>query len=75
MKVRMQATMAGPDGVVQSGRVIEVSAEMAATLVEGGYAEYVEPSQALQRETEIETADVEAPEQAITHRKKVRKKK
>lgn len=44
MKVTMLTTMAGPKGIVQAGRVANVTPHKARTLIAGGYAvPYKEP--------------------------------
>jgi hypothetical protein len=54
MKIRMITLYAGPDGVMQSGRVYDVEPPtLAKALVEGRYAVMVEPEKA---EAVIETA-------------------
>lgn len=53
MKVRMRTTMAGPDGVVQAGRIAEVSRRKGEGLIKAGYAEElkVEPKAKPKKET------------------------
>lgn len=53
MKVRLVTLMAGPDGVVQAGSVLDLPADHGRALVEGGHAKMVEE------------ARVEAPERAV----------
>lgn len=56
MRVRMNTTSAGPEGVLQSGREYDLPPEEARQLLQGGYATPVKP--------EAETAVRSAPETA-----------
>ena len=38
MKVKMKTTMAGPNGSVEAGQIIEVETKEAISLIKGGYA-------------------------------------
>lgn len=52
MKVIMQTTMAGPDGVVQAGRVANVNPRKAKALIAGGFARpYKEPAKPIETTT------------------------
>lgn len=62
MKVKMRTIMAGPGVAAQPGEVIEVSSEVGASLVQGGYAEPV-------KEQPVETATVSAAETAAVRTK------
>lgn len=42
MRIKMKTTLAGPDRVAASGSVIDVSADEAKALCDGGYAEALE---------------------------------
>ena len=67
MKVRLLTLMAGPDGVVHPGALIEVSAEEAQAFIAGGFAEQVEQS-GKPEATEpapVETAAVEPGNRAV----------
>lgn len=46
MKVKMQTTQAGPNGVVLAGQIVDVPAHDAAAMVSLGYASYTEESEA-----------------------------
>lgn len=41
MKVKLLTVMAGPNGVVRDGDVVDVADELGASLVMGGYAEEI----------------------------------
>jgi hypothetical protein len=41
-RIKMKTISAGPDGAMEAGKVYPVSNEIAQSLVNGGYAEYVE---------------------------------
>lgn len=66
MKIRMKTLAAGPDGILSPGQEVDLPADKARALIEGGYAEAVSKVR--------ETAAVEPPEQAVTP-KKVRKRR
>ena len=59
--IRMKTTMAGPEGTAVSGATVTVSDELADALIRGGYAELMRPATV----SVVETASVEAPEQAV----------
>ncbi len=54
MRIRMLTTIAGPTLAASAGQEIEVDAETATALLDGGFAEALK--------AEAETAAVEAPE-------------
>lgn len=61
MRIRMKTTMAGPEGVRQAGQEYDVAADLAAQLVDGGYAELIaEPAAAKSPVPEDLTSEVEA---------------
>lgn len=63
MKIRMNSTAAGPNGVMYAGKDYQVSDAMGKALVEGGYARSLGPPP--DRKAAVsETADKEAPEAA-----------
>ena len=69
MKIRMKVTSAGPDGVLNEGKVYDVDDARAKGLVAGGYAteEAAAPpveAPAPEATAEVEEATVEAPETA-----------
>ncbi len=79
MKVRMKTLMAGPDGVLQPGQVVDLPVEQAETLIAGGFAVAVEVAQKLESPpVAVEGApepekpqiveDEAAPKQAATRR-------
>lgn len=43
MRVKMKTTMCGPDGTVQAGAVADVDEVKAAALIEGGFADALDP--------------------------------
>jgi len=43
MRIKMKTTMAGPEGVASADAVTDVDPRRADALIEGGYAEPVEP--------------------------------
>lgn len=63
---RIRMLTEGPNNNHEVGEILEVDADRAAVLVEGGYAEYADVP---------ETAAVEAPEKAVLPRGKTRKVK
>ena len=67
MRIRMMTMMAGPEGVVHPGEVVEVTEEKGAALVKEGFAELVgQPA--------LETAMREPPEVATPRPWRGRKK-
>ena len=50
MKVKMKTLAAGPKSVWRPGQVVNVDAEVARVLIEGGYAERVEKAESLPQE-------------------------
>ncbi|MBX9877628.1 MAG: hypothetical protein K2Y22_04150 [Candidatus Obscuribacterales bacterium] len=70
MKVKMNTTMAGPDGVVLAGKSVEVDEEFGAELVKGGYAVSLDGKRKV-KEVEPEESDEEkavlpgAPEKRV----------
>lgn len=42
-RIKMHTLSAGPDGVMEIGKVYSVDDKTAATLVKGGFARYVDP--------------------------------
>ena len=71
MRVKLKTTMAGPGGVNRAGSEITVSAEQGSALVDGGYAEKIEPVKMPAPETA--TAEPDA-ERAVTPPPKKRKR-
>ena len=67
MKVRLLTLMAGPEGVVHPGAVIEVSPEEAEALITGGFAERVEQSGKPEtaEPAPVETAAIEPGNRAV----------
>ena len=67
MQVRMKTMMAGPDGCAASGQIITLSAEEAAQLIAGNYAETVDEAdaKALPKAAAVEEAIAEAKERAV----------
>ena len=63
--VRMIKLMAGPDGVVQPGAVIQVDDQTADALVNHHAAELVSPAVSQKTARAEETATLEAPERAV----------
>lgn len=59
----MKTTMAGPDGVVMVGSIIDIDLSLAESLVNGGFAKAVE------------SAMVSPPEKAIMQKTKARRGK
>lgn len=66
MKIRMKTLAAGPAGVYRPGQEVDLPADEARALIEGGYAEAVGKVR--------ETAAVEPPEEAVMP-KKTRKRR
>lgn len=64
MRIRMTALMAGPDGVVFPGQVVDVSPEHAKSLMDGGFAVVAEKPQSPQRQAPESTA-IDPPEKAV----------
>ena len=60
MKIRMKTIMAGPDGVVLAGQIVDLPAAKAIELLNGGYAHAVDPPA-------TETATIEPQENAMIH--------
>lgn len=78
MKVQLITTYAGPLGTWMAGTTVDLPDKEAKGLVAGGYATRVEapatPEPAPDRNTEVETATVAAPEKAVTRGKGKRNK-
>lgn len=62
MKVRMKTTYAGPLGTCVAGDELDVSAEQAALLVHGHYAEYVIGADGVSVAPDAEPVVVDVPE-------------
>lgn len=61
MKIRMRTTAAGPDGVLTAGQVYSLEGAQAEALVEGGYAEAVEPVEAKASKKVVKKEEVPPP--------------
>ena len=66
MRIRMLTTIAGPALAASAGQEIEVDAEAATALLDGGFAEALK--------AEAETAAVEAQEEAIAPKRRAARK-
>lgn len=66
MKIKLRTLLAGPRGCVHPGTVIDWPEVEAQALIQGGYAEAVEP--AMVGAAPVETATAEPPEAAVTRR-------
>lgn len=67
MRIKMRTLMAGPDGVVNRGDIINVSADVAQALIAGRFAWPLDKSPV------IETAAIEPEESAMRKRGRPRK--
>ena len=59
MRVRFKTISAGPRGAIFPGDLLDVSESEAKTLVDGGYAEYVEPPKSEPEPKKLEDATEE----------------
>ena len=67
MRIKLRTLLAGPDGVVKRGEIIDVSADVAEALIAGRYAWPVDKAPV------IETAAIEPEESAMRKRGRPRK--
>lgn len=66
MQVKMKTILSGPAGNAQPGETINVSDEVGASLVAGGYADEVQAVEGAP--AMAETADIKVPETAVPRR-------
>jgi len=70
MKIKILKLIAGPAGVFQPDTTVDIDEKLASDIVKAGAGIYIDEKKEINKKVEIETEEIEVPEEQVILKKK-----